>query len=47
MDLIICIRRISRHIEEKHLREFRRRFTRIYVSREIFGRNKEGIWRRR
>ena len=47
MDSILCIRRISQYMEGKYHRRIGSRRTRIQISRGVFNRDKEGVWRRR
>ena len=45
MDVVICVRRVSRCIEGKHTGELGGEVARIQDSRRIFGRHKKGIWK--
>jgi len=47
VDTILYVGRVSRHLEEEHIRRSGRRIIRIQDSGRILGRYKERIWRRR
>jgi len=47
VDIILCIRRISRWMERKHIGRFGIRESRIQISRRIFVGTEESIWKRR
>ena len=47
MDLVICIGKVSRYVKGKYVGRFGGRRNRIQISREIFGRIKKRVWRRR
>ena len=47
INTIICIERISRYMKEKFVKGLRIRRSRIWISRKVFIRIKERIWKRR
>ena len=47
MDIILCIKKISRWIERKHIGRFGIRESRIQISRRIFVGTEESIQKRR
>ena len=47
VDTILYTRRISRHIEEEYIREFKIRKFRIQDKKRIFSRLEKRVWRRR
>ena len=47
INTIICIERISRCMKEKIVKGLRIRRSRIWISRKVFIRIKERIWKRR
>ena len=46
MGIVLCTRRISRHVKGKCAGRIGGRGTRIRDSRGIFSRNKERVWKR-
>ena len=44
MDLIICIRKAEKYLEEEHYKGFRKWESELYNDRRIFIRSKRRIW---
>ena len=47
VDIVLCVGRVSRHLEGKYTRGFGSEEFRIWDSRRVFSRLKEGIWKKR